>query len=403
LFCRSGVHWLPENDNAWRHVLRETDREDACEDQGFLTELGMLTTTTLRLQLLVAREIRRVGSPTRLAQLIKEANAQTGSKLTVDRRTLLKIRDAPGKVSLTLNILYALHIYFKQLGEGLHKLPILATCGLVEPLFDAERVVFMLGAKPRPAERRVDLSRWDALALAELVKEASRFDRRHEFDIEDVLWRNPVDPSAIKSEKWYSLLEMDQTSVISIGSPIAALSSEVMLARMFNVAPFESPRFSTRLPLPFYFAWAPRVSRGFRSAFGLTWKELMPEFKQLAQEVRQNRTAAFILNGLPHSVPTESKTWTMYGVIAAQRRASGSVWLVVSGLAGPATLAAARLVKRVSAELPFAENQNSPVLWMPMKVAIKTGRASSVVSGDLREIVDAELVGEPNFWPKSVS
>ena len=62
-----------------------------------------------------------------------------------------------------------------------------------------------------------------------MVQDASRFERRHEFAIEDVLWRSPVDPSAIKSEKWYSLLETERISVISIGSPMAALSSEVML------------------------------------------------------------------------------------------------------------------------------------------------------------------------------
>jgi hypothetical protein len=37
---------------------------------------------------------------------------------------------------------------------------------------------------------------------------------------------------------------------------------------------------------------------------------------------------------------------------------------------------------------------------MPVKATIKTGRPSSVVSGDLRELVEAELVGQPNFWPK---
>ena len=360
----------------------------------------MNATPTLRLQLLVAREIDRLGGVNRLAHLINEANSQAGSKLTVDRRTLLKIRDMPGKVSLTLNILTALNEYFRQRGEGLHKLPILATRGLVEPLFDAERLVFMLGAKPRPAERRVDLSRWDALALAGLVREASRFDRRHEFDIEDVLWRHPVDRSAIKTEKWYSLLEMERTSVISIGSPLAALSSEVMLARMLKVEPFVRPRFSTKLPLPFYFVWPPKASRSFHSAFGLTWRELA-DFKQLAQAVKTNRTAAFILNGSPHVTPTDGKSWTMFGIIAAQRRACGSVWLVVSGLAGPATLAAARLVKSIDAELPITANQDSQVLWMPMKATIRTGRPSSVVSGDLREIVDAELVGEPNFWPNT--
>jgi len=367
---------------------------------GLCPNVHMHAQPTLRLQLLVAREIDKLGGATHLAQRVNKANSQAGSNLKVDPRTLLKIRDAPGKVGLTLSILTALNEYFKQLGEGLHKLPILANRGLVEPLFDAERLVFMLGAKPRPAERRVDLSRWDALALAELVKEASRFDRRHEFDIVDILWRHPVDPSAIKSEKWYSFLEMERTSVISIGSPLAALSSEVMLARMFNVEPFARPRFSTKLPLPFYFVWVPRVVRGFRSAFGLTWQDLTPEFKQLAKAVKQNRTAAFLLNGVSHPTPTEGKCWTMYGLIAAQRRASGSVWLVVSGLAGPATLAAAQLAKRIDAELPFNDNQNAQVLWMPMKATIKTGRPSSIVSGDLREIVDAELVGEPNLWPK---
>jgi hypothetical protein len=321
-------------------------------------------------------------------------------KRKIDPRTLVKLQKAPNKVSLNLDLLNALNEYFKLLGEGLHRLPILVTRGLVEPLFDAQRVVFMLGAKPRPTERRVDLSRWDALALAELVGAASRFDRRHEFKIVDVLWRNPVDPEIVKSENWYSLLEMDMTSVISIGSPMAALSSEIMLARMFGVEPFVRPKFSLKLRLPFYFVWLPRAARGFRSAFGLTWLELEPEHKQLAQLVKTDRAAAFVLDGTPHAVPSEAKSWTMYGVIAAQRRASGSVWLVVSGLAGPATLAAARLVKWVDAELPIAQGRNSPVLWMPLKAIIRTGQPSSVTSGDLREIVDFELVGEPKFWPE---
>lgn len=278
-----------------------------------------------RLQQLIAREIKRVGTVSRLAQSVAEVNSKAGSKFRVDRRTLLRIRDNPDNVAPTLPILTALNEYFKQFGEGLHKLPILATRGLVEPLSDAQHLGFMLGAKPRPAERRVDWTRWNALALAELVREASRFNRRQELDIQDVLWRHPVDASAIKSEKWYPHLDTEGTSVISIGSPLAALSSEVMLARMFGVEPFERPHFTAKSPLPFYFVWLPRMQHSFRSAFGLTWRELLPDFKPLAQQVRANRTAAFLLNGVPHAVPAEGKAWTMYGIIAAQRRACGSV------------------------------------------------------------------------------
>lgn len=64
---------------------------------------------------------------------------------------------------------------------------------------------------------------------------------------------------------------------------------------------------------------------------------------------------------------------------------------------GPATIATAQLVKRVNAEVPVTGNQNSSVLLVPVKATIKTGHASSVVSGDLREIVDAELVREPEI------
>jgi hypothetical protein len=356
---------------------------------------------TLRLQTMVAHEIMRLGNSARLAAAINDANARAGSSFKIDRRTLRKIRDEPGNVGLTLGMLIALHQYFKTIGQALTRLPILMTRGVVEPLCDSECMVFMLGARPRPTERRVDLIQWDALALAELVGAASRADRRQEFDIEPVLWRRQVAPSALRSEKWYSLLDKDRTSVISIGSPLAALSSEVMLARMFNVEPFQRPRFSTKFQLPFYFVWLPRVARNFQSAFGLTAEELELDFKTLAPQVREGRSAAFILKGVAYPVPAEAKSWTMYGIIAAQRRASGSVWLVVSGLAGPATLAAARLVRFLNAELPIPakEHQDSAVLWMPIKANIKVGQPSGVESGDLREVVSCEFMGEPNYWP----
>jgi hypothetical protein len=40
----------------------------------------------------------------------------------------------------------------------------------------------------------------------------------------------------------------------------------------------------------------------------------------------------------------------MYGIIAAQRRASGNVWLVMSSLAEPAIYIASTLLKRITVE-----------------------------------------------------
>jgi hypothetical protein len=357
------------------------------------------TRPPLRLSTLIAAETSGAVTLNRLAELINEANRKAGTGCLVNRKILAKIRDEPQKVGLTWNILVALNTYFQKRGQGLQQLPILETRGVFEVLLDSPRVVFMLGAKPRPEERRTDVSLWDVRSLADLLTQASRVDIHREFDIEHVLWRSPVDATAIHAERWHRVLEEDQASVISIGSPLAALSSEVMLARMFGVPPFATPKFKTGKQVPFFFVWLPKLARGFRSAFGLTWRELQSDHDPIASRVKHNQATAVFLGDRPHVTPAEGDTWTMYGIIAAQRRAAGNVWLVVSGLAGPATNAAASMVKEITAELPWSRGKPSKVLWVPVRVEIKAGERSSL-HGDIREVVKATFDGEPRPWPE---
>lgn len=360
----------------------------------------MTTRPALRLSRLIASETGKDGVKlNRLTSLINEANREAGTNCYVNRRMLAKIRDKPEKVGLTLNVLVALNTYYRKRGLGLQQLPILETRGVLEPLMDSHRVVFMLGAKPRPEERRNDISLWDTMSQAELLTQASRLDVQRKFDIEPVLWRTPIDPAAIHSERWHRILEEDQASVISIGSPLASLSSEVMLARMFGVEQFKLPRFRAGKQVPFFFVWLPKSIQHFCSAFALTWRELHSEHASIATRVKRNQTAAFILEGKPHVVPSEGKAWTMYGIIAAQRRAAGNVWLVVSGLTGPATYGVTTMVKEISAELPWSKGKHSKVLWVPVKVKIKAGKTAPW-SGDTREIVEAVFDGEPRLWPE---
>jgi hypothetical protein len=359
----------------------------------------MTTKPALRLRRLIADETKGAITLNRLAQLINEANLEAGTNCFVNRKTLAKIRDEPQKVGLTYNILVALNTYFRKRGKGLQQLPILETSGVLEVLVESPRLVFMLGARPRLELRQTEISRWDTRSLAELLTQASKLDIHREFDIEDVLWRSPVDPEAIMAERWYRFLEDDQASVVSIGSPLAALSSEVMLARMFGVDPFVTPQFKTGKQVPFFFVWLPKVARHFPSAFALSWRELQTDHAEIAAQVKGNKASAFILEGTPHVVLAEGNSWTTYGIIAAQRRAAGNVWMVVSGLAGPATHAAAMMVKEIASELPWGKGQPSKVLWVPVKVKIKAGEKAPL-SGDIREIVKADFDGEPRIWPE---
>jgi hypothetical protein len=298
-----------------------------------------------------------------------------------------------------LDVMIAFDTYYRKRGLGLKQLPILETRGVLEPLMDVSRVVFMLGAKPRPEERRNDISLWDTKSQAKLLTQLSKHDGHREFEIQPVLWRMPIDPAAMHSERWHRILKEDQASVISIGSPLASLSSEVMLAKMFGVEAFTLPRFRAGKQVPFFFAWYAKAIRHFRSAFLLTPRELQAEYPALATRVQKNQASAFILEGTPHGVSAEGKAWTMHGIIAAQRRAAGNVWVVISGLTGPATYGVAKMVKEISAELPWSKGNESKVLWVPVKVKIQAGH-SDPWSGDTREVVDATFDGEPRIWPQ---
>jgi hypothetical protein len=272
--------------------------------------------------------------------------------------------------------------------------------GVVDGLVGKPKLVFMLGAKPRPEERRNDISHWDALSLADLFARCSKLaSHKCEIDIQYVLWHSPAGQKAIAEEPWAAVLSDDDTSVVSIGSPLVALSTEVMLARMFNVEPFTVPCYRTTKPVPFSYVWRPQSVQDFVSAFSLPVASLQALDSKFAKLVQKNQSAAFVLDDKINKVPMNGNAWTMHGVIAAQRRAAGNVWLVVSGLAGPATCAAAQMVKEIMDELPWSRGQASQVLWVPVTAEIKEGK-SSPGDGDVRKIISASFDGKSRVWPE---
>lgn len=364
-----------------------------------LKKSGMNSKPSLRLCTLIADETSGAITLNRLAELINEANREAKTGCLVNRKILAKIKNDPQKVGLTLNTLIALNTYFHKRGLGLQQLPILETPGVLQVLLNSPRTVFMLGAKARPEERRTYINRWDTRSLARLLTQAQSYDIHREFEIEDVLWRSPVDPTSLQSERWHHILDDERASVISIGSPMASLSSEVMLARMFGVQPFVTPKFKAGKQVPFFFSWLPKTTGDFRSAFGLTWRELKNDHPLVAARLRKNQVSAFILDGVPHGVPNGGNSWTMHGIIAAQRRAAGNVWVVVSGLTGPATFGTAKMVKQITAELPWSNGHNSKVLWMAVRVKIVAGEPNPLL-GDSREVTSVEFEGKPKIWPE---
>ncbi len=356
----------------------------------------------LRLTSLIQKEMEAVGNPNRLMTLINNANVAVGSKARIDRRTLIKIANEPETINFSVDMLTALDVYFAPKGESLQDKPIFEKRGILECLVEKRKVAFFLGSKPRRAAHRNDISRWDARSLARLIGQACQFDLHMDYDIEDVLLESQMDERTARERDWYDILDDDSRSLVAIGSPRACLASEVMLARMFDVPPFKAPALENGLlaKVPFAFHWPARVSRGFRSGFTCTTGDLEStakkgfQFKEPGWRglIRRGKASAFIMGDQVLAVPLGVRKWDAYGVIVAQRRSAGNVWLVVAGITGPATYAAAMLVNRLSVELPAEQRGDGPILLQAVKTAITTDKSRK--AGDNREI------GSPAPWCK---
>lgn len=229
-----------------------------------------------------------------------------------------------------------------------------------------------------------------------------------DYDIEDVLLETPMDEKAAARTDWYKILDDSTRSLVAIGSAKACHASEVMLARMLGVEPFASAlgKNGSRLCVPFAFVWHRMPPGRFRSSFCLTHRELKRmgsgiEAVDLGGRKRlaEKKSSALIFNidrCRAELVPVGKTEWDAYGTIVAQRRAGGNVWVVLAGITGPATYAAAELLNCIRGELPRQEPNGGMVLIQPIVVTIKIDRDCKV--GDNREIKNPRLIGDALLW-----
>ena len=351
-----------------------------------------------RLSTLIRRRAESGRGYEKLARDIEAANAGYPDR-KVDRRKLKKLAEDPENSVLSMRELRALDAFFSPLGEGLGDKPIFEKQRILESMSEVGEVTFMLGSTPRQDQRN-DLSRWDARSMACLLHDLGRCGAPLRYEINDVLRTSPVNVRKLNSQDWHQVIHKeDGPSLISIGSPRACQATEIILAEMFNVAPFEKPTMHTER-LPFHFVWSPDVANNFASSFTISGEDLKSLDLRLAKEVMSNTAWAFKLGSeKPFRYPRKSQEWpNMYGVIVAQRRKGGQVWLVVAGISGPTTHAAAQMVKSITHALPRADKrgEHGPPLWVAVAADVKMvpGRKQ----GDNRVISNVSLVGDPKIW-----
>ncbi len=336
-------------------------------------------------------------SPNGLADAINAANqaAKTGASIT--RYVLLRLVNNTKNVSLSYSNLVALDCYFSQQGQGLDENPIFERRGLLNCLVEKKRVTFLFAGKPSITEKHDDVSLWDTRSIAKIIQDLYQCQSGIEVELLDVLLAN--NSSELPGMAWYERLEQTDRSIICIGSPRACLASEVMLSKMCQVDPFVRPKpaIGNIESLPFYFLWPSRLRLNIDSHFVPKLADVRQVDPKLAEEVRRNKSAAICLDGKWTSIPMQGKHWNMYGIIAAQRRSGGQIWMVIAGISGPATYAASHLIENFDDALPQA-GDDSPIMWAPMTVPVHVD--SQKKGGDNRVPGKARLIGKPRLWPK---
>ena len=347
----------------------------------------------LRLASVLAREARRLGSFDQLAKDIKKFSGGL-----VDRRKLKRLTEGVD-VSIRLKELVALDAYLGRLGEGLSEKPLFDRPGILEALGHSGDVLIFFSAYPRESLERTDIIHWDIESLAEVIRDINRYGSAVHLEIEKVMNLLPGQRSREKLERWKRHLLDDGPSLISIGSPRACRASEFMLAEMFGTEPYVVPAGASK-GLPFQFAWPPQGRRR-RSSFTMGARDLRRLAPELAEKinVENGKAEALKIGDEVLGVDTSKADWNSYGIIAAQRRRTGKIWLVLAGLSGPATLATASAVRLVMSNMPAPEQpgQHSQVLWCVVEARIEQ---TPSLPGDGRELMDRMLLGKPRYWPE---
>ena len=378
-----------------------------------------------------------------LAGLIAAAGREHGLKRTVEARWLMKfLRDYDGSeeseegryrrpeygVHFDLGLLELLHCYLAKHGYPLDTRPIFSPIGLLTPLAASKNVALLMAVKPTEGFRN-DIIAWDNKSMAVLWESLRKAGFSGDFKIQEVPLLAKPTAQVVEDEEWFPLLSDTRTSLIAIGSPRASHASEWLLSRMFERTPFEAASVHLGEPVgvPFCFAW-PRLEGGpVRSCCGLSDADL-DEFRNSgvawARDVSAGKASAIFLNAhylapwylkrgdrkdgwvpVARIPPPRREPWEMFATVVAQRRKEGQIWVVISGISGPATMAASMILDRIDAALPTSTRENGKVMWGVVKTLVitkKVPHAGGTV-GDYRDLPKDEksrdFIVDLQEWP----
>ncbi|MEE8164645.1 MAG: hypothetical protein V3T64_03670, partial [Myxococcota bacterium] len=159
--------------------------------------------------------------------------------------------------------------------------------------------------------------------------------------------------------------------------------------------------------LPFHFVW-PTRPRDYvlPSQFHIYGEGAIREDQDAGEAVMQKRAACFRHAGgyFIDELTTDGKReGYTYALCVAQRREQRQIWLLVAGLTGPATYAAARWVHRMATDFDRDRKPGRPS-WVFWNLLRAKATPVTEAKGGTYAVGDAEVVASGAAWgPKGAT
>lgn len=288
---------------------------------------------------------------------------ETAQKLGINREKLTDLL-AGKDVTLSLTELANMDKYLSK-----HMCPVLACANLIQNLASPGRIHFDIGVHPRaqdPDHRATtDISHWDVQAMNQIVNSVNRAGNSCHFELHTGF--PGFAPTLPMKDR--------EGSLVVIGSPRSCGSSFQALRDLF---PEGAP--------PFRFFWpdTPTEDRFCTTTDDIDAK---PYPKHAG---RMGPTGILIGNTTFRESPVPGQRFT-YAVIAVRLRQDGpGAILLLAGLTGPGSFAAAKAAFSESAILNYRLNQDAPAAWWAIEAKVNEDTAISV--GDNRDPRDINII-----------
>jgi hypothetical protein len=262
-------------------------------------------------------------------------------------------------------------------------------------LAESGQITFLLGSRPDQRDPfRINISHWDFLGLNSIQEKVLGCSQKQVLiDIREVrMHRNEADAEKdLDDEKLNRPFSKEGPSLVCLASSRSNLMAEWMLCRMFGQKEFTRARPTDRPELPFEFVWSKQYDDVLPSQFHLSPEQARRGGRKFGDPDLNTRASGFRYSaGYAIDELTIADEGYTYAVCVAQRRERGQIWLLVAGLTGPATFAAANWVHKMATPLHDAKpGKPSRVFWNIVRArAVKLTESNR----DTYRVEEAEVV-----------